>query len=240
MFNVGSGEFLIILLVALVVLGPQRLPEALRQVGRFIGEAKKLSTNFQNEVQDAMKDPVKKVTGEEMPKIPKIPRTGKELVGFAVPEPFATQEPTPKPEADTGDTGDAADTGDTGEAEDAAANVDGDTASPATGADAVDAQPSVEEEITSQSDDDDADGDSDSVGSDGPDASIAAATPAVPTKVEPAQLPKVGGYGEIGPLPSSLGAKNGNSNGSSTDHAPGSVDDPEQTEEDDVPMFGDR
>ncbi len=97
MFNVGSGEFLVILLLALVVLGPTRLPDALRQVGKFIGEAKKLSTNFQNEVNDAMKDPVKKVTGQE---IPKMPRSGKELLGFAVPEPFAAMEKT---ESDDGD-----------------------------------------------------------------------------------------------------------------------------------------
>ncbi len=97
MFNVGSGEFLIILLVALVVLGPTRLPDALRQVGRVIGEAKKLSANFQNEVNEAMSDPVKKVTGEEMPKLPKVPRTSKELIGFAVPEPFAAQEKVEKP-----------------------------------------------------------------------------------------------------------------------------------------------
>ena len=89
MFNVGSGEFLIILLVALVVLGPTRLPGALRQIGQFLGEARKLSSNFQNEVQEAMKDPVKVVTGQDTPK---MPRSGKELLGFAVPEPFASQK----------------------------------------------------------------------------------------------------------------------------------------------------
>ncbi len=92
MFNVGSGEFLIILLVALVVLGPTRLPGALRQVGQFLGEARKLSSNFQNEVQEAMKDPVKVVTGEDTPKLPK---SGKEMLGFAVPEPFAAQKAEP-------------------------------------------------------------------------------------------------------------------------------------------------
>ena len=89
MFNVGSGEFLIILLVALVVLGPTRLPGALRQVGQFLGEARKLSSNFQNEVQEAMKDPVKVVTGQDTPTLPK---SAKDLVGFAVPAPFAAQK----------------------------------------------------------------------------------------------------------------------------------------------------
>nr|MCH9803045.1 twin-arginine translocase TatA/TatE family subunit [bacterium] len=33
MLNIGGAELLIILLVALIFLGPQRLPEAARQLG---------------------------------------------------------------------------------------------------------------------------------------------------------------------------------------------------------------
>ena len=58
MFNIGGGELLIILLVALVVLGPTKLPEAARQVGKMVGEFKKVSSSFQTEVREAMKDPV--------------------------------------------------------------------------------------------------------------------------------------------------------------------------------------
>ena len=63
MFNVGGGEFLIIALVALIVLGPTKLPEAARQVSRVVGEFRKLTTSFQNEVQRAIADPVSTVTG---------------------------------------------------------------------------------------------------------------------------------------------------------------------------------
>src|SRR3972149_5216026 len=38
MFNIGGGEFLVIALVALIVLGPQRLPDAARQAGRAMAE----------------------------------------------------------------------------------------------------------------------------------------------------------------------------------------------------------
>ena len=58
MFNIGGGELLVIFLVALVVLGPKRLPEVARQVGKWVGEFRKLSAGFQTEVRDAMKDPV--------------------------------------------------------------------------------------------------------------------------------------------------------------------------------------
>jgi sec-independent protein translocase protein TatB len=53
MFNVGGGELLVILLIALIVLGPQRLPEAARQVGRVVSEVRRVSSGFQNELKDA-------------------------------------------------------------------------------------------------------------------------------------------------------------------------------------------
>lgn len=54
MFNVGGGEILVILLVALVVLGPDKLPGAMRSVGNMVGEVRKLSNGFQAEVRSAM------------------------------------------------------------------------------------------------------------------------------------------------------------------------------------------
>jgi sec-independent protein translocase protein TatB len=36
-FNVGLGEILIIVLVVLLLFGPERLPEMARQAGRFLG-----------------------------------------------------------------------------------------------------------------------------------------------------------------------------------------------------------
>lgn len=56
MFNVGGGELLVIMLVALIVLGPQRLPEAARTVGKVVGEIRRLSSGFQREIRDAFED----------------------------------------------------------------------------------------------------------------------------------------------------------------------------------------
>jgi sec-independent protein translocase protein TatB len=56
MFNVGGGELLVILLIALIVLGPNRLPDAARQVGKVMGDLRKLSTGFQNEMRSALDD----------------------------------------------------------------------------------------------------------------------------------------------------------------------------------------
>ncbi len=50
MLNLGPMEVLVILVVALVVLGPQRLPDAMRQVGRGVGELRRWSNEVTSQV----------------------------------------------------------------------------------------------------------------------------------------------------------------------------------------------
>jgi sec-independent protein translocase protein TatB len=56
MFNVGGAELLVILLVALIVLGPSRMPEAARTVGKVVGEVRRISSGFQREVREAFEE----------------------------------------------------------------------------------------------------------------------------------------------------------------------------------------
>jgi sec-independent protein translocase protein TatB len=56
MFNIGGGELLVIVLIALIVLGPQRLPDAMRTFGRVVGEVRRISSGFQQELRDAFDD----------------------------------------------------------------------------------------------------------------------------------------------------------------------------------------
>ena len=50
---------LVIFFVALVVLGPNKLPEAARQVGRAVNEIRRVSGGFQREMREAMNEPIR-------------------------------------------------------------------------------------------------------------------------------------------------------------------------------------
>jgi sec-independent protein translocase protein TatB len=51
MFNVGGGEIIVILLIALIVLGPDKLPDAAKKVGKVMGDLRRLSDGFKQEMQ---------------------------------------------------------------------------------------------------------------------------------------------------------------------------------------------
>jgi len=51
MFDIGFTELLLIGLVALVVLGPERLPGAVRTAGLWVGRAKRSFANIKAEVE---------------------------------------------------------------------------------------------------------------------------------------------------------------------------------------------
>ena len=50
MFNLGVPEILVILVVALLVLGPEKLPNFMRTIGKAVGELRRASTEFQRTI----------------------------------------------------------------------------------------------------------------------------------------------------------------------------------------------
>ena len=52
--SLGPAEIMVVLIVALIVLGPNRLPEAGRQLGRAMREVRRWSTRFQDEVRSTL------------------------------------------------------------------------------------------------------------------------------------------------------------------------------------------
>lgn len=59
MLNIGPGELLAVCVIALIVLGPDKLPQALHTLGRVSAELRRVSTGFQNEIQNAMDNAVR-------------------------------------------------------------------------------------------------------------------------------------------------------------------------------------
>ncbi|MDY0078626.1 MAG: twin-arginine translocase TatA/TatE family subunit [Bacteroidales bacterium] len=49
-FNFGSGEIILLLLVLFVVLGPKKLPEVARTLGKTINDMKRASSGFKDEI----------------------------------------------------------------------------------------------------------------------------------------------------------------------------------------------
>ena len=83
------------LVVALVVLGPNRLPEAARSVGKAFAELRRLTTGFQAEVRDAFSEPPSHPRRRPAPAAP-----------AALDAPAPRPEPAPGPTAAAGPEGD--------------------------------------------------------------------------------------------------------------------------------------
>ncbi|RIV83204.1 twin-arginine translocase subunit TatB [Aurantiacibacter xanthus] len=64
MFDIGASELLVIVIVAVIVIGPKDLPLAMRTAGRWIGKMRKISGHFRSGI-DAM---VREAELEEMEK----------------------------------------------------------------------------------------------------------------------------------------------------------------------------
>ena len=52
--NLGMPEMIFIFLLALVVVGPKKLPELGRQLGKFLAEFKRASNEFKNQLETEM------------------------------------------------------------------------------------------------------------------------------------------------------------------------------------------
>ncbi|MEQ8175041.1 MAG: twin-arginine translocase TatA/TatE family subunit [Syntrophomonadaceae bacterium] len=54
--NIGPWELVLVLLIALIVFGPGKLPEVAKGLGKAVNQFKNASSGIQKEFQDALKD----------------------------------------------------------------------------------------------------------------------------------------------------------------------------------------
>lgn len=123
MFDIGASELLMIVVVAVVVIGPKDMPMALRTAGRWIGKMRKVSNHFRAGL-DAM---VREAELEEMerkwreqneaimkasPQLPSMNPTAEDMQAptassQTVPTPASSPPATPTPETEGAAAGDA-------------------------------------------------------------------------------------------------------------------------------------
>lgn len=80
--SLSGVEFLVIAVFAFLVLGPEKLPDAMRKAGRALGEVRKITAGFQEEVRAAvaqaeaaatLPDDVSAATDSAAPSAPSAP-----------------------------------------------------------------------------------------------------------------------------------------------------------------------
>jgi sec-independent protein translocase protein TatB len=100
--NFPSPEKILLLaILALVVLGPSRLPQAARTAGKWIGELRKLTSRFQDEMSGALAEPKDAITAAVGDLRNEVGNWRSEISGLGR---SLTTAPTPEPEATNGAT----------------------------------------------------------------------------------------------------------------------------------------
>lgn len=101
MFGIGTWEMVVIFVIALLVFGPEKLPELAKKLGKGLGELRKATQEFKNTLDLEMnRDYTHKIDHEvqkpvEQPPLPIPPATS----GKPEAERRTTEPASPSPEA---------------------------------------------------------------------------------------------------------------------------------------------
>ena len=86
MFNLSGGEIVVLLLIGLVVLGPEKLPDAMRKFGRVYNEVRRVAGGIQRDVTSTFSEPVNELR--------KTADEAKRIFTGSDPAPTSPQEPS--------------------------------------------------------------------------------------------------------------------------------------------------
>ncbi len=92
-FGVGPWEVVLIAILALIFIGPEKLPEIMRQIGRTVGELRRMSSELTREFQDELA-PLQEIQSE----LTGTPKAGQKAADKP-PQPATAAKPTPPPSA---------------------------------------------------------------------------------------------------------------------------------------------
>jgi sec-independent protein translocase protein TatB len=102
MFGLGFGEIIIVAILALVLLGPDRLPEAAKTLGKTLQDLRKATDGLKGQLEAEMysvEKAVKKAIEVDAPAAPDVPpvaaAAAARTAGPASPPPVATAENVP-------------------------------------------------------------------------------------------------------------------------------------------------
>jgi sec-independent protein translocase protein TatB len=54
MSGIGGSEFLLLCIIGLVILGPERLPRVARQIGGWVGKARRMTRSLQRQLSEEL------------------------------------------------------------------------------------------------------------------------------------------------------------------------------------------
>ena len=79
MFNLSGTELVFIAVLGLIVLGPEKLPAAMRRAGKIYREIRNVTGNVQREVQKVMDEPMRQVRQLVEEPASELKKTGKDV-----------------------------------------------------------------------------------------------------------------------------------------------------------------
>jgi sec-independent protein translocase protein TatB len=96
MLDVGFSEVLVIFVLALVVLGPEKLPRVASQVGRLVGRARAMARQFKEQLEEEVNlEEVRKAHAANPPTPPVVPEPEAQTQIAAESAPVAAPSPDP-------------------------------------------------------------------------------------------------------------------------------------------------
>lgn len=100
MFGLSVSEIVIVLVLALVVLGPQKLPEMARQLARFLGELRRVSDDMRRQFDEATREPAPPPTPHQLANPPVDTDAASNVAPpkiEAAADTYASGQPAPQP-----------------------------------------------------------------------------------------------------------------------------------------------